>query len=129
MGRQVIASRDMGEYIRSDCFRYMGSCSGTALLKCYLTNKAFRWQVAFRLCHGSGLVKLAGYFLWYVNQTRHQIQISIYASCGYGLYIGHAGPVTVNRTAVLGNNCSLSQFTTIGSNHNNAAVVGDNVYI
>lgn len=119
----------MPEYIKSDCFRYEGSTSIKSLIKCYLTNKTFRWQVAFRLCHGTGLTKLLGYFLWYINQTRHAIQISIYVSCGYGLYIGHGGPIVVNRTAVLGHNCSLSQFTTIGSNHEHAAVVGDNVYI
>ncbi len=129
MAKQVIALRDMGEYIRSDCFRYTGGCSAGSLVKCYLTNKTFRWQVAFRLCHGAGPVKYLGYLLWLVNQTRHDIQISIHVSCGYGLYIGHAGPIAVNRTAVLGHNCSLSQFTTIGSNHDNAAVIGDNVYI
>lgn len=49
--------------------------------------------------------------------------------CGYGLYIGHGGPIVVNHTATIGNNCNLSQFTTIGSNHGKAATIGDNVYI
>ena len=48
---------------------------------------------------------------------------------GYGLYIGHNGPIVVNPTAVIGNNCNLSQFTTIGSNEGKAAIIGDNVYI
>ena len=48
---------------------------------------------------------------------------------GYGLYIGHNGPVVVNPTAILGNNVNLSQFTTIGAIDGDAAVIGDNVYI
>ena len=48
---------------------------------------------------------------------------------GYGLYIGHNGPVVVNPTAILGNNVNLSQFTTIGAIDGAAAVIGDNVYI
>ena len=48
---------------------------------------------------------------------------------GYGLYIGHGGPVIINPTAVIGNNCNLSQFVTIGAIDGNAAEIGDNVYI
>jgi serine O-acetyltransferase len=48
---------------------------------------------------------------------------------GYGLYIGHGGPIVVNETAIIGNNCNLSQFTTIGSNDGNSAKIGNNTYI
>lgn len=47
----------------------------------------------------------------------------------YGLYIAHGCPIFVNPTAAIGNNVNLSQFTTIGSNHNQAAVIGDYTYI
>lgn len=57
------------------------------------------------------------------------IQISRHTKIGYGLYISHGGPVVVNPTTIIGNNCNLSQFVTVGSNEAKAAVIGDNVYI
>ncbi|MFM5412420.1 serine O-acetyltransferase [Aeromonas veronii] len=37
--------------------------------------------------------------------------------------------LVLNLTTKIGTNCNLSQFTTIGSNHGQAATIGDNVYI
>ena len=48
---------------------------------------------------------------------------------GYGLYINHGGPVVINPEAVIGNNCNISQYVTIGSNYKKGAIIGDNVYI
>ena len=62
-------------------------------------------------------------------RNHQQIQILRKTKIGYGLYIGHGGPVVVNPSTVIGNNCNLSQFVTIGSNEGKAAVIGDNVYI
>ena len=45
------------------------------------------------------------------------------------MYIGHGGPIIINPTTIIGNNCNLSQFTTIGSNEGHAAKIGDNTYI
>lgn len=95
----------------------------------YLVNKTFRWQVAFRLVNSTGIEKLIGALLWKTNRNRQIIQIHRRATVGYGLYIGHNGPVVVNPTAILGNNVNLSQFTTIGAIDGAAAVIGDNVYI
>ena len=60
---------------------------------------------------------------------KKSIQIPYETKVGYGLYIGHGGPVIVNPTASIGNNCNLSQFVTIGSNEGKAAYIGDNTYI
>lgn len=62
-------------------------------------------------------------------RNHQQIQILRKTKIGYGLYISHEGPVVVNPSTVIGNNCNLSQFVTIGSNEGKAAVIGDNVYI
>ena len=77
---------------------------------------------------GGGGLKLIGAILWKFR-NHQQIQILRKTKIGYGLYISHGGPVVVNPSTVIGNNCNLSQFVTIGSNEGKAAVIGDNVYI
>ena len=66
--------------------------------------------------------------MWLLRNKRN-IQLPKNTKVGYGLYIGHNGPIIINPTTVIGNNVNLSQFTTIGSNKGNAAQIGDNVYI
>lgn len=74
-------------------------------------------------------MKIIGQLLWIINRTKRTIQIPKQTRVGYGLYIGHGGPIIVNSSAIIGNNCNLSQFTTIGSNEGRAAIIGDNTYI
>ena len=119
----------MIDYIKSDLFRYCGKCGFLAFVCEYFRNRTFRLQVAFRLAQGKGFAKLLGLFLRTVSGMRKYIQLPLKTRVGYGLYIAHGGPVIINPTAVIGNNVNLSQFTTIGSNHAKAAVIGDNVYI
>ena len=119
----------MNEYIKSDLKRYCGKTDNLSFVRTYLRNRAFRFQCALRLRQSTGLPKLFSILLWAFNSTRKTIQIPVEAQIGYGLYIGHGGPVIVNPTAVIGSNCNFSPFTVIGSNHNRAAVIGDNVYI
>lgn len=119
----------MNEYVKSDAVRYGAVPTFRGVVSEYLRNKTFRWQVAFRLVNSTGIEKLIGALLWKTNRNRQNIQIHRRATVGYGLYIGHNGPVVVNPTAILGNNVNLSQFTTIGAIDGAAAVIGDNVYI
>lgn len=116
------------ELIKSDLFRYAGTTSSKAFIKTYIKEAGFRFSVAFRLVNAGGGVKLFGIILWKLR-NHQEIQILRKTKIGYGLYIGHGGPVIINPTAVIGNNCNLSQFVTIGSNEGKAAVIGDNVYI
>lgn len=119
----------MNEYVKSDAVRYGVVPTFRGVASEYLRNKTFRWQVAFRLVNSTGIEKLIGALLWKTNRNRQNIQIHRRTTVGYGLYIGHNGPVVVNPTAILGNNVNLSQFTTIGAIDGDAAVIGDNVYI
>lgn len=116
------------ELIKSDLFRYAGTTSFTELIKTYAKEAGFRFSVAFRLVNAGGMLKLLGIILWKLR-NHQQIQILRKTIIGYGLYISHGGPVVVNPSTVIGNNCNLSQFVTIGSNEGKAAVIGDNVYI
>ena len=118
----------MNDYIKSDLMRYYGKYDLWTFCKAYL-HATIRFQVAFRLCHEKGLLKFLGKVLWIINRSKKRIQIPNSTQIGYGLYIGHGGPIVVNPTSVIGDNCNLSQFTTIGSNRGKAAVIGNNVYI
>lgn len=118
----------MNKYVESDLYRYSGRTDARAFLHTWRVNKAFRYQVCMRLCSARGL---KGY-LARVRMSLYRggrIQIPYRTRIGYGLYIGHNGPVVVHESAVIGNNCNLSQFVTIGSNTGQAAEIGDNVYI
>lgn len=64
-----------------------------------------------------------------VLSKRYNIYIPIGTRIGYGFYLSHGTSVIINPTAIIGNNCNVSQFTTIGSNRGKAAVIGDNTYI
>lgn len=48
---------------------------------------------------------------------------------GYGFRIGHAFGTIINPKTVIGDNCTLSQLTTIGENRGKAPIINDNVYI
>lgn len=117
------------KYLRSDLYRYTGSTSTKQAIKSYLQNSVFRFHVALRFRQGEGVLQFIGKVLWFFSKEKRRIQISPKTKIGFGLYIGHGGPIIVNPTAVIGNNVNLSQFTTIGSNEGHAAMIGDFTYI
>lgn len=124
------ANYNVIDYIKSDCFRYTAKDDLKNIIKLYITNSTFRWQVAFRMCNSVGRgIRLAGNILWRANRTKRKILIPKHTKVGYGLIIAHGGPVVINGTAIIGNNFGVSQFTTIGANNGKAAIIGDNVYI
>ena len=120
----------MNEFVKSDLYRYTGRSDILSFFKLYLSSSIFRWQVAFRLVNSAGLEKYLGILLWQFNLSKNTIQIPRQTKIGYGLYIGHGTcGIVCNPTAIIGSNCNLSQWVTIGSNEGHAALIGDNVYI
>lgn len=119
----------MNDYVKSDLMRCYGKYDYVTFVKAFLADRTFRFQYAFRLCHDKGIKKIFGLVMWKLNRTKRYIRLPRTTQVGYGLYIGHGGPIVVNPTTVIGNNVNLSPFTTIGSNESKAAIIGDNTYI
>ncbi|MFC6163335.1 serine acetyltransferase [Lactiplantibacillus dongliensis] len=119
----------MNEYIKSDLFRCYGNSKLSTFIFAYIFNGTFRFQCSIRWGHTSGLKGLLGKILWHLDYTHNIVRIHYSTNIGFGLYIGHGGPIVVNSRTVIGNNVNLSQFTTIGSNSETPAKIGNNVYI
>ena len=116
--------------IRSDYYRYKSTHA--SLLRMYLyalINPSFALNFWLRLSSYNGYLYPYTRFRLSLISKRYGLQIFPETKIGYGLYIGHGFGTIVNPTAVIGNNVNLSQFTTIGSNEGQSAVIGDNVYI
>jgi serine O-acetyltransferase len=123
--------RDIYEYIKSDYKRYGGIPDFPKIgLNVLLgKNHCFVFSFWYRLCAQKNVFYLIALIMYIRYRRKYGLQIPLKTKIGYGLYIGHGLGIIVHSTAKIGNNCNLSQFTTIGSNHNQAATIGDNVYI
>lgn len=116
-------------FIKSDLTRY-GKPSFMFFVKSYFLNRSFKYNVWFRLSQSSSHV------LSLISKVRLKfliwktgIDIPPRTKVGYGFYIGHGQSIVVNPLTVIGNNCNISQFVSIGSNHGTGAIIGDDVYI
>ena len=117
------------ELIKSDLFRYSGRTDLGTFIKQYLLNRGFRFTFWLRLASASGWWHQLAYPMYVWQKKRSGIIISPHTCIGYGLYIGHGGPLIINQSARLGNNVNLSPYTVIGANQGSAATIGNNVYI
>lgn len=118
------------KYIKSDLYRYAGDIGFKSFLKNYFFNRGFNFSFWLRLASSKSLIAKLVYPIYYYKKKKYGIDIHTSTKIGYGLYIGHGGPLIVNPTTIIGNNVNLSQFTTIGANGGRkAAEIGDNVYI
>lgn len=115
--------------IKSDLTRYCNP-SFFSFVKNFFMNRSFNYSVWFRLSQSSSCVvsfiaKVRLKFLiWKTG-----IDIPPRTEIGCGFYIGHGQSIVVNPLTKIGNNCNISQFVSIGSNHGTGAMIGDNVYI
>jgi serine O-acetyltransferase len=119
------------DLIKADLYRHTGNVSFWLICKnLFNNNRSFKYTFWLRLASSNSLIIrfIAKYMHCHLS-IKYQIQIPVKTQIGPGLYLGHASSIMINNTAVIGKNCNLSQFTTIGANHGKAAVIDDNVYI
>jgi len=124
--------RKIFEYIKSDYNRYGGKpLTFKTIVKVILGRggHCFGYSFWFRLSSENNIFSRIAKRRLSKLTKQYGLQIPIGTKIGYGLYIGHGIGIVISPTATIGNNCNLSQFTTIGSNHGQAATIGDNVYI
>lgn len=124
------ADMSITTYIKSDLYRYAGNTTAKSFIKNFIRNRSFRYSLWFRLCSSDNIfVRLFARVARDRLSRKSGIQILPGTKIGYGLYIGHQMNIVVHPYTVIGNNCNLSQFTTIGSGNNTPAKIGNNVYI
>ncbi|WP_321795579.1 serine O-acetyltransferase [Caballeronia sp. J97] len=119
------------DLIKSDLYRYTGEYSAMLLLEQLLLNEGFNYMFWLRLASAASSrpMRLVLNHIVRLKQRRFGFVISPRTKIGPGFYISHIGTLAVNPTTVIGANCNISQGVTIGSNHGQAATIGDNVYI
>lgn len=122
--------KDSIELIRSDYYRYKGETANFLKMWIYsLVTSHFGFCFWFRLSMVKSPLRFFFYFMYRMYYLRYGIHITPETKVGYGLYLSHGFGIIVNPTSIIGNNCNLSQFTTIGGHTEKTAIIGDNVYI
>lgn len=121
--------KDLKAYIKSDLYRYAGKTSIVIFIKFFLTNKYFRFLFYYRLAKSNRkILRIVSRIFRPMLENKTGIQMPINVTLGYGAYIPH-GNIVINSTAKIGDNCTICQFSSIGSTSKKAAIIGDRVYI
>lgn len=74
-------------------------------------------------------IRFVAKWYWRRLYLKFGLQILPATKIGKGFYIGHGIGIVIHPLTIIGENCNISQFTTIGSNKNTPATIGNNVYI
>ncbi len=114
--------------IKSDCFRYCSRCKMKDILWSYFTIRSFKYSFWMRIAESNSKIRYVAKFFRRHYSIKYGLQI-FGKNIGYGLRIGHACGTIVNPKTIIGNNCTVCQFTTIGESYGKAPIIGDNVYI
>lgn len=127
----LIKVRDIFRYIQSDYIRYEVKPTLINILISALTarNHCFAYSFWLRLASRKNLVYPLARFMHHRLSRKYGIQISPSTKIGFGLKIIHGIGIIINARTIIGNNCNISHFLSIGSNNGTPAIIGDCVYI
>ena len=114
---------------KSITYKRNGRGGVMVLLWIYFTQRGFRYQFWLRMAGVNGLLLPLCWLIHHHLSSKFGIQISRKMSIGEHFYIGHGVGVVLNASAIIGNNVSLHQFTSIGASKGVAAIVEDGVCI
>ena len=117
------------EYIKSDLYRYTTNIPLKDFLIHYFFNNGFNISVWFRLSKTSTFFRYFFIFILKLKRNKFNIDLPYQAKIGYGLYIGHSGPLVISACANIGNNLNISQYVTIGAVNGIGPKIGNSVYI
>lgn len=136
---------DLRRLWRSDLYRHYGRANlgtFTRMLLVYWEPPGAKYAFLLRLCRYTQEARPRALFAPLFVITRillkrweyaFHIRIPPQTAIGPGLYIGHFGDIGVNRRAVIGANCNLSQGVSIGQasrgRRKGCPVIGDNVFV
>ncbi|QIL77329.1 serine O-acetyltransferase [Hymenobacter sp. HDW8] len=125
-------------FIKSDLIRYSGKVTIKEFVFHFFITPGFKYMFFFRICQGIKRRKLYIFYPFFRLILRHYsykygFDIPASTSIGYGFYIGHFGSLIIHSSAVIGNNCNISQCVTIGYSASpgkeGCPEIGDNVFI
>jgi len=129
--------QDLKDYLKADLYRYGGDKTKFYLKKALLfPSPGFRYTYLLR--HASVFSKLTVRGLFYRILLRHYsfkygFQILPNTKIGKGLYIGHFGPVVINGSVEIGDNCTLTHLVNIGQTNRGRKAgcpkIGNKVFI
>lgn len=129
--------KEIWKYICSDYQRYTNafgdgktvSCMKIIMTALIARNHCFAYSFWLRLASKKNLFCFIAKIMHYRLSRKYGIQIPRITRIGYGFYIGHGVGIIINGRTIIGNNCNVSQFLSIGTTKNTPAIIGDNVYI
>lgn len=125
------AENSVWSYIKSDYYRHASVLTLRRFMRMVRKNRSFRICVWLRLATmaKSRIIRLTSRRLHKGLSLKTGMEIPLGTKIGRGFYIGHGQSVIIHPKTIIGENCNISQFTTIGSNKNTPAIIGNNVYI